>query len=117
VGVGVGPRHAALARPRHARTRPAAQGSVGTALVPDKPATCLTPAPEGRCLPGASQYQHDSDVLVEGLEGNTRRYAKLLADAADFVMPEPTVELTQLDVLDVLYQEARPRPPGCSTAL
>ncbi len=45
---------------------------------------------------------------MEGLEGNTRRYARLLADAADSVMPEPTVELTQLDVLDVLYQEARP---------
>ncbi|KAK9837164.1 hypothetical protein WJX81_007375, partial [Elliptochloris bilobata] len=54
-------------------------------------------------------YQHDSDALVEGLETNTRRYTRLLAEAADEVMPEPTEDLAQADVVDVLHQQRQMR--------
>lgn len=58
-------------------------------------------------MPAGAQYQHDSDALVEGLEGNTLRYAKLLAEAADEVMPEPSEDLALADAIDVLHQQAR----------
>lgn len=47
---------------------------------------------------------------MEGLEGNTLRYAKLLAEAADEVMPEPSEDLALADAIDVLHQQARLRP-------
>ena len=53
------------------------------------------------------QYQHDGDALVDGLEGNTLRYAKLLAEAADEAMPEPSEDLAAADAIDVLHQQAR----------
>jgi len=55
-------------------------------------------------------------VLVGGLESNTRRYIKLLAEAADQVMPEPTADLAHADVLDVLHEQVRvncSKAPGC----
>ena len=64
-------------------------------------------------MPAGAQYQHDSDALVEGLEGNTLRYAKLLAEAADEVMPEPSEDLALADAIDVLHQQARWRPARC----
>ena len=57
--------------------------------------------------PLCAQFGHDSEVLVGGLESNTRRYIKLLAEAADQVMPEPTADLAHADVLDVLHEQVR----------
>ena len=50
------------------------------------------------------------DEMAERIERNAHRYKQLFADAIDSVMPEPTVDIVDEDVADVLMSSRRDAP-------
>lgn len=50
------------------------------------------------------QY-HDTETLVDGLENNTKRYAKIMSEAADAAMPQPSSLDFEEDTFDILYKQ------------
>ena len=50
------------------------------------------------------------DEMAERIERNADRYKQLFADAIDSVMPEPTVDIVDEDVADVLMSSRRDAP-------
>ena len=51
------------------------------------------------------QY-HDTDTLLDGLENNTKRYIRIVCEAADNAMPVPTSRDFEEDIYDILYNQA-----------
>lgn len=51
------------------------------------------------------QYR-DTDTLLDGLENNTKRYARIVCEAADDAMPVPTRRDFEEDIYDILYNQA-----------
>ena len=47
----------------------------------------------------------DSEQFLLNIEGNTRHYVKLFAEAADGLMPPPTRPDIPSDVFDVLLEQ------------
>eukprot|EP00850_Spirogloea_muscicola_P008010 SM000042S15277 [mRNA] locus=s42:148:3666:+ [translate_table: standard] len=45
------------------------------------------------------------EALVESARSNAKRYLSLLADAVDDLLPQPTVELVEEDICDVLLRQ------------
>ena len=56
-----------------------------------------------------SQY-HDTDTLLDGLENNTVRYIKIVCEAADDAMPEPTTQDFEEDIYDILFNQVSGHP-------
>ena len=50
------------------------------------------------------QY-HDTETLVDGLENNTKRYAKIMSEAADAALPQPSSLDFEEDTFDILYKQ------------
>ena len=50
------------------------------------------------------QY-HDTETLVDGLENNTKRYAKIVSEAADTALPQPSRLGFEEDTFDILYKQ------------
>ena len=50
------------------------------------------------------QY-HDTETLVDGLENNTKRYVKIISEAADAAMPPPSRLDYEEDTFDILYKQ------------
>ncbi|KAK9798943.1 hypothetical protein WJX73_006235 [Symbiochloris irregularis] len=67
-------------------------------------------------LDDVAQYQEmdpeidqDGDSLLEGLQRNTKRYARVFAEAIDQELPQPTAESFMDDTYDVLLKERQRR--------
>ena len=52
------------------------------------------------------QY-HDADTLLDGFENNTKRFVKVLCEAADDAMPVPDRQDLEEDIYDILYNQVR----------
>ena len=50
------------------------------------------------------QY-HDTETLVDGLENNTKRYIKIVSEAADAALPQPSRLDLEEDTFDILYKQ------------
>ena len=61
------------------------------------------------------QY-HDADTLLDGFENNTKRFVKILCEAADDAMPIPDRQDIEEDIYDILYNQVRILPDKLSAA-
>ncbi|BDA48060.1 DNA replication licensing factor MCM7 [Coccomyxa sp. Obi] len=52
---------------------------------------------------------HDADTLLDGFENNTKRFVKVLCEAADDAMPVPDRQDLEEDIYDILYNQRRAR--------
>jgi len=50
-------------------------------------------------------YEHLGEEMAEKIQGNAKRYIELLAEAIDDVMPQPTEDIAEPDVADILMQQ------------
>ncbi|CAK0784982.1 hypothetical protein CVIRNUC_008187 [Coccomyxa viridis] len=48
---------------------------------------------------------HDTETLVDGLENNTKRYIKIMSEAADAALPQPSRLDLEEDTFDILYKQ------------
>lgn len=51
------------------------------------------------------EVEEEGGSLLEGLQRNTKRYARVFAEAIDQELPEPTAESFMDDTYDVLLKE------------
>ena len=50
---------------------------------------------------------------MDGLENNTKRYAKIISEAADAAMPQPSRLDFEEDTFDILYKQVAPLTNCC----
>lgn len=61
------------------------------------------------------QY-HDTETLLDGLENNTKRFIKIVCEAADDAMPPPERHDFEEDIYDILFNQVQ-GAPGHSAAV
>ena len=61
------------------------------------------------------QY-HDADTLLDGFENNSKRFVKILCEAADDAMPIPDRQDLEEDIYDILYNQVKTNYASISAA-